>query len=182
MSGNLLRSGLLAAACTALLLPALAGTAAAATPSQVTAQDQATILADHNTYRAEVHVPPLVWDARLAQDAQAWVESLAARGGDLDHGPETDPLSGHAKGEGENLFLGRPTGQVAAGWYEEKEVFDADDDKTTDSPNWEDFGHYTQMVWRSTTKVGCGTVAGPMGQLTSCRYSAPGNYPNELPY
>ena len=52
-------------------------------------------------------------------------------------------------------------------------------------------GHYTQIVWRSTTGVGCamqyctvnspGGAAFPNWYFTVCDYSPPGNFPTQ-PY
>jgi hypothetical protein len=39
---------------------------------------------------------------------------------------------------------------------------------------WEDVAHYTQMVWPTTTRVGCAIYAVDWDYLI-CRYSPPGN-------
>ena len=39
---------------------------------------------------------------------------------------------------------------------------------------WEDVAHYTQMVWPTTTRVGCAIFAADWDYLI-CRYSPPGN-------
>ncbi len=52
-------------------------------------------------------------------------------------------------------------------------------------------GHYTQVVWRDSTELGCGmancTVNNPFGgsgpwQLWVCNYNPPGNYVGMKPY
>lgn len=46
--------------------------------------------------------------------------------------------------------------------------------------NWADVGHYTHVVWRKTTRVGCAGVDGPDGNYRLvCRYNPPGNVMNE---
>jgi hypothetical protein len=39
---------------------------------------------------------------------------------------------------------------------------------------WEDIAHYTQLVWPTTTRVGCAIFAADWDYLI-CRYSPPGN-------
>jgi hypothetical protein len=45
-------------------------------------------------------------------------------------------------------------------------------------------GHYTQLVWRNTTEVGCGVATCTSGneEIWVCNYKAPGNYINQKPY
>ncbi|HWH17287.1 MAG TPA: CAP domain-containing protein, partial [Allosphingosinicella sp.] len=43
------------------------------------------------------------------------------------------------------------------------------------SGNWSDVGHYTQMVWRGTTSVGCALHQSPRWDFLICRYAPSGN-------
>ena len=127
------------------------------------------ILAAHNKYRGEVGVPPLTWSGTLAQSAQQWASQLAA----------THQLA-HS-GAGENLFAGT-TGaysftQMVDAWGNEKEHFisgRAFPDVST-TGNWEDVGHYTQVVWRNTTEVGCGIMSDGQNDFLVGHYNPPGN-------
>ena len=161
---------------------------AAPTATKVSTAEQETILALHNQYRAAAGVAPLVWDDQLAADAQVWVDALVERGGTLAHAnpaDPNDPATGSAKGEGENLAGGQSAATAPTQWYEEKPLFEAATNKSgfnDTNPDWVNWGHYTQMMWSATTKIGCGTAPGPRYQITSCRYSPPGNFDGQLAY
>ena len=47
-------------------------------------------------------------------------------------------------------------------------------------------GHYTQVVWRNTTEIGCGVATCKEGALTwdiwICNYAPPGNIAGQKPY
>ena len=44
-------------------------------------------------------------------------------------------------------------------------------------------GHYTQVVWRDSTEVGCGmAVCANASQVWVCNYRPPGNYVGQKPY
>lgn len=137
------------------------------------------ILAAHNKYRQEVGVPNLTWSPTLAAHAQAWANQLASTGR-FDH--STDP-----HGEGENLAKGTVRADRAAElvglWGDEKKNFQPGNfpDVST-TGDWADVGHYTQVVWRDTTQVGCGIAAGGGSTVLVCRYSPPGNYEGEPVY
>jgi hypothetical protein len=41
--------------------------------------------------------------------------------------------------------------------------------------DWMRVAHYTQMVWPTTTQIGCGFYSGARYDALVCRYSPPGN-------
>src|SRR5215211_2732526 len=155
-----------------------------------------SILAVHNGERAAVGVPPLVWSDSLAASAQTWAEHLA-RTGDWRHA--TDAEKGGSYGE--NLskesghWFGIPipqgsfsTESLQQGWVNEKTLYNGG---PVDSTNYLIFGHYTQIVWRGTTQIGCATAItqegvppGAVGETVYlvCRYSPPGNQFGQAPY
>jgi Cysteine-rich secretory protein family len=131
------------------------------------------LLAAHNRERALVGAPPLQWDAKLAADAASYGPVLASLR-HLVHSPrETRP------GERENLAMASHDSlspeQLVEMWSREKLLLTPglfpDVSRTG---QWQDVAHYTQMVWPTTTHVGCAIFAADWDYLI-CRYSPPGN-------
>lgn len=140
-------------------------------------------LAAHNRERAALGIAPLAWDEGLAHDAAKWADHLT-RVGQLVHSPD-EPLDPDP--EGENLWAGtRDHYSVEAMvglWAAEKAnykpgVFPAN----STTGDLEDVGHYTQLVWRSTRKVGCAIAQGADDEFMVCRYSEGGNVIGERPF
>jgi hypothetical protein len=153
--------------------------------TNVSAADQQTIVSKHNQYRDEVGVAHLTWDSGLASDAQRWAGTLASQDTGLSH---NDPNNADHH-EGENLAWSSGSGTSPAGalglWYAEKATYQAEPNKRSygANPNFPKWGHYSQMVWSATTKVGCGTATSASGKTyTSCRYSPAGNIEGQLAY
>jgi uncharacterized protein YkwD len=145
------------------------------------------ILAVHNRERAAVGVPPLVWSDKLAADAKLYAEHLVATG-KFDH-PSAEWVAAHPTGpEGENLAGNHRLPPVSPspssiarmeqGWIAEKDSYQGYPSQTGDTTT----GHYTQMVWRDTTAVGCGYASAGGYDVLSCRYSPPGNIIGQKPY
>lgn len=139
------------------------------------------VLSVHNRERAEVGVPALSWDAALAGDAQRWADHLAATGVMEHAGNGENPHSG------ENLAMGtagyHSPEQLTQLWADEKALFSygAFPNVSTDG-NWLNVGHYTQMVWKNTTAIGCATATGGSSIFLVCRYNPPGNYSGQTPW
>src|SRR5690242_4351367 len=140
-----------------------------------------TILSMHNSERAAVGVPALVWNDKLAAQAKAWAEHLATTG---EFGHST--CCGAFRDYGENVagyFTG--IGQGVQLWVDEKNHYNGGPlPPDTPGSGPQAIGHYTQMVWRTTTSVGCGTASGsghPFSILV-CQYSPPGNIFGQKPY
>lgn len=147
-------------------------------PSPTTGQNLADLprrmLALHNHERAAVGVPPLNWDPQLAAAAAAYGSALAARGGLVHSQPAA------RVGQGENLWMGTRGAyspeQMVASWSGEKALFRAGVfPDISRNGNWAEVGHYTQMVWRDTTSVGCAIHSSPQWDFLICRYAPMGN-------
>ena len=129
----------------------------------------------HNQYRDEVQVPRLTWSSTLADSAQSWADELAADGGALRH---SEP--GNGSGRGENLWGGTAgrfsLAQMVNSWGSEKRFFqNGRFPNVSSTGNWQDVGHYSQMVWRDTTQLGCGLATADRNDILVCQYSQPGN-------
>jgi len=149
--------------------------AGAATVSDGTDNLAARILASHNRERAAVGAPPLSWDPGLAASAASYAPTLASIGR-LVHSPrEIRP------GQRENLAMawsGTTSPEQLVGlWAEEKRLFRPGVfPAVSRTGNWADIAHYTQMIWKGTTHVGCALHPAPSGwAYLVCRYSPPGN-------
>ncbi|KAL5443561.1 hypothetical protein PMIN06_008662 [Paraphaeosphaeria minitans] len=153
-------------------------TAAASTGTSssgsLTSDEQAALDA-HNDARAEVGTADLSWDASLAADALAYAKTLASSG--------TFQHSG-VSGQGENLYMqsssGTPLANAVKSFLSEKSLYSG---QAISSTNYQSFGHYTQCVWKDTSKVGMGAAQGSDGSTyVVARYQAPGNYIGETAY
>ena len=134
----------------------------------------ARILAAHNRERALVRVPLLRWDPALAAAAAAYAPTLE-RLGQLEHSPRAG-----RPGQSENLWMGSAgryaPEQMVGSWASEKARFRPGvfpDVSTTG--DWLDVSHYTQMIWPTTTSVGCALQHGRRADFLVCRYAPKGN-------
>lgn len=133
------------------------------------------LLAAQNRERAVVAVPPLAWDDRLAKGAAVWAKHLS-RTGRFEHSPDQPGAELH----GENIWGGTPgyyqPENMIALWASEKKVF-----RPGTFPNnsrtrrVEDVSHYTQLIWRRTSHVGCAVSAAGSEEILVCRYRTAGN-------
>ncbi|XP_066276570.1 GLIPR1-like protein 1 isoform X2 [Branchiostoma lanceolatum] len=148
-----------------------------------------TILQAHNNYRKAVNptaanMEYMEWDDSLATIAQGWAD-----GCDFAHNP--NPAANYAGSSvGENIYAG--TGSYTAG--KETENWNNEVSDYTYSSNscrsGAVCGHYTQVVWATSNKLGCGwklcgtlaTVNWNNANLVVCNYAAAGNFIGQKPY
>ena len=72
-----------------------------------------------------------------------------------------------------------PVGKLVQLWMDEKKDYDL---KSGACAGGKVCGHYTQMVWNKSTKVGCGATQCPgMGLYLVCDYTPAGNFIGEAP-
>lgn len=159
-----------------LLLTLLTAGPVAAQPREAAEPPRfAGMLAAHNQARRSVGVAPLRWSADLATTAQRWADRLRDSRCAMRH-------SG-AAGLGENLAWASgqslSPAQVAAMWVGERRHYDAA--RNSCAPG-QVCGHYTQVVWRSTTHVGCGMATCGTAEVWVCNYTPPGNVVSQRPF
>jgi hypothetical protein len=132
----------------------------------------------HNGYRAEHHAPPVTWDDSLASAAEAYASSCV-RGHDQNRGHNI----------GENIYTFGSSNEVSVedpsipGTATKKGYSEVKDwDFATSSSNGGGVtGHFTQVVWKATTAIGCGIASCPGMMMANsifvvCRYSPAGNF------
>ncbi|KAH6560782.1 hypothetical protein BASA50_004969 [Batrachochytrium salamandrivorans] len=103
----------------------------------------------HNYFRSLAKLPPLVWSMTLAKASQKWANHLAA----------TNKFE-HSHGKvglyGENLYWSTSseiTCEAAMkAFYAERSLYHGE---PITADNCRAVGHYTQIMWPSTTHVGC---------------------------
>ncbi|PTL83335.1 CAP domain-containing protein [Vitiosangium sp. GDMCC 1.1324] len=146
------------------------------------------LLAAHNQARANAKptpqpaLPPLTWSTDAAKVAEKWAAECR-----FEHNKDRGNY-------GENIAAAAPAGsrtntQVVQDWVSEGANYTYADNSCASGKV---CGHYTQVVWRNTTQVGCATVTctknSPFGaqypqwQLWVCDYAPPGNYVGQKPY
>ncbi len=134
----------------------------------------ARLLERHNRHRAAVAAPALRWDDALAASAAQHAAYLAA----------TEQLSHSARagrpGQSENLWRGHkgayaPETMVDY-WADERSSFvPGIFPNVSKTGDWNDVAHYTLLIWRRTTHVGCALHSSARWDYLVCRYSPPGN-------
>jgi len=162
----------------------------------------------HNYYRAQVFEGYLLsWDNTLQQDAQDWADYLAANYTDADRAAGIPPhasmfepeLHEYDKFQGENIYMTTAyPNQVAIvtaveAFADEKQYYHDSDDGGVCEPGkvcgtcdpGQICGHYTQVVWKNTSIVGCAEAQmqnNTFNTVIVCRYYYPGNWIGEWPY
>jgi hypothetical protein len=139
-----------------------------------------------NAARIETGSAPFTWNAAVAATADSWAAGCswmhAARGQRIYMGTQM----------GENLGAGSGTNWtpegLGQGWIEEEQFYDCPSNTCAGG---EVCGHYTQVIWRNSTQVGCAirtcTIGSPFGngsgswRFLVCRFLPAGNDTNQRP-
>ena len=155
--------------------------AAPETESLTSATDEASYTDEHNERRAlHCATPALVRDAELEAAAQAFVDTC----------PTEHAARASRHGAGENMYwrggahIGSAADNLARAvesWYDEVRTYNF---ATGRSDTGGVVGHFTQVVWRGTQRLGCAVnlrCRNKFGDAINnsvvvCRYQSPGNY------
>ena len=130
----------------------------------------------HNKVRRPLGIPELVYSEEMAVVSAEWLEHLENNEGcDIEH-DWSSPL-------GENLYwstAGAGPAVVVKAWADEVEDYDYD--SNTCEPG-RQCGHYTQIVWSTTTIVGCASRrCAQCPEIWMCNYDPAGNRQGRRPY
>ncbi|KAK2893097.1 hypothetical protein Q8A67_013085 [Cirrhinus molitorella] len=161
--------------------------------------DQAFIgkcMSEHNKHRASVrptaaNMRYMTWDEGLAVTAQAWARLCIFKHNI--HLQEAGRMHPIFTSVGENIWVGTPISSfkpesAVKSWVDEVKDYDYNTNRCTKV-----CGHYTQVVWADSYKVGCAAEACPNGVAEThfsslpgvifvCNYATAGNYAGVLPY
>nr|XP_020660050.1 glioma pathogenesis-related protein 1-like [Pogona vitticeps]XP_020660058.1 glioma pathogenesis-related protein 1-like [Pogona vitticeps]XP_020660066.1 glioma pathogenesis-related protein 1-like [Pogona vitticeps] len=145
----------------------------------------------HNNFRSNVNPPAsnmkrMSWDHQLAIIAKDWAKNCQ-----FVHNPDLMvPHKAHSQfaNVGENIWAGSLTSfnvtLALTNWFDETSSYEYDTQKCDKI-----CGHYTQMVWATSYRVGCAAQFCPKLQnytgsdavLFICDYGPAGNFPTQ-PY
>lgn len=133
--------------------------------------DKSKFLNIHNDRRAATGAAELTWDDNLASFAQCWADQCQ-----FEHS--------HNEEYGENIAAGSGSSYTIVtsmnDWWNEYKQWSTNTDYT------EATGHFTQMAWKDSSKLGCGVSRCNSGDLglggtipdaifVVCEYDPPGN-------
>ncbi|XP_030070549.1 GLIPR1-like protein 1 [Microcaecilia unicolor] len=146
---------------------------------------------EHNAFRASVspassNMLYMTWDPALARLANVWAKKCK-----LSHNPYLAyPNKPHPTfpAVGENIWIGSSYGvqSPVVGWHSEVQYYTYETRKCTDM-----CGHYTQVVWADSYKVGCAARQCPEIEgypraknwaIVVCNYGPAGNLMRQFPY
>ncbi|XP_074659434.1 uncharacterized protein LOC141912114 [Tubulanus polymorphus] len=135
-------------------------------------------LSEHNRVRSHYPVPKMRWSGSIANMAQNYANGCSSR-----HSTRSQ-----RQGTGENIYMSSMANmdpaeaikQAIESWESEKADYDINSNYCGSV-----CGHFTQLIWKTSTEVGCGVGNCPHSMWKTfvvCNYKGPGNYYGEKPY
>ncbi|MFZ2162597.1 MAG: CAP domain-containing protein [Sideroxyarcus sp.] len=166
---------------TCCLIPALS--------AQALEVDADRMVAAHNRWRKTVGVPPLTYSTELAASARKWADHLKRSNQcrmqhsapDAKYGENLYWASAIEWSNGKRELQPVSPKMVVDSWGSEVSDYNH---KTNSCTKGKMCGHYTQVVWKSTTTVGCAVAVceDSQEQVWVCQYQPPGNWVGKRPY
>jgi pathogenesis-related protein 1 len=154
--------------------------------------------AAHNAARAALGIDPplpdLEWSPELATFAQQWSDNLTSECGTIEHRMQNMYGENIATRGSSSIRAPFSPEEAVDGWDAEVACWDYGTINGTESCDADcatalfsnGCGHYTQLVWRNTRRVGCGystcEARGLSWEIWVCNYDPPGNYIGQTPY
>jgi len=156
--------------------------------SVLTKQDIFLSLQVHNDARKEVGVSELSWSNSLAEDALLWAKNLALKddmyhsSNESRHGQGENLSYSYRSSNGNPTFSETPGKDASSAWYNEIKDYTYAEIGSSKNANVV-IGHYTQMIWNTTTEVGMARAVSTSGSVyVVARYSPQGNWIGRQPY
>lgn len=150
------------------------------------------IITAHNRIRSQYQLPKLSWSNELANFSQQWADYLKLNNHcNMQHRPHS---GSHKTNYGENLFWASPLTwsdgrveiqkfsgtTVVNDWASEVDFYNYRNNQCQKN---QQCGHYTQIVWKDSRKVGCArAICSDSSQVWVCSYDPPGNWVGQHPY
>lgn len=116
-----------------------------------------------------VDTSPLTWNTDIQAIAQSYADSYTCSGS-LTH--SNNQYEGNYLGENLSLGYSFEDADGVSGWFDEIKYYDYS------TPGFSlATGHFTQLVWSTTTEVGCGYkyCDSYLGYFVVCNYNPTGN-------
>ncbi|KAI9726510.1 MAG: hypothetical protein M1828_001332 [Chrysothrix sp. TS-e1954] len=143
---------------------------------------QKTVLRHHNVHRSNHSAHDVSWGPNMMHDAKKLAHTC--------HWGHNNDIGGG--GYGQNIEAGSSPSQIGASITEafyngEEPKYHWYGDANPNFATFEAYGHFTQLVWKDTKRVGCWTASCPKGVsgapgtywLTICNYWPQGNMGGE---
>lgn len=162
------------AMCVAVLSAAGTATPASASTPLLATTFPGRVLAAHNVERTQVGARALEWDPILANGAAAHARYMASTGNFAHSNRRL------RRGVGENLWMGSRgafsiEAMVGSWAYEKRRFVRGIFPAVSRTGRWFDVAHYSQIVWPTTTRLGCAMASSRRADYLVCRYSPAGN-------
>lgn len=149
--------------------------------------NQRQVINTHNKFRKRHGLSSLRWSNELASYAQEWANTLkntnACRMRHRANNPYGENLSWASAvswSDGKRSIQQVTSKDIVNDWGNEDKWYNY---QRNSCQQGRQCGHYTQMVWKDTTEVGCAVaICKDLSQVWVCNYNPPGNYVGKRPY